>query len=82
MQLDISGTVGRAVADYTGGRVLWLECAPDPHTPAFAFRALVKVGRATPRYAEFLVTNTPLQDVTAADLAEVEFTTWPPSAIS
>lgn len=80
MKCDVNGTIGRAVADYTGNRVLELDVVPDPVVPGvFAIRALTKpsVGGYA-HVIEFLISGVPVQNVTADDLSEVEFTSWPP----
>jgi hypothetical protein len=82
MKCDVNGSIGRAVADYTGNRVLELDVIPDPGVPGvFAVRALTKpsVGGYA-HVIEFLISGVPLQNVVAGDLSEVEFTAWPPTA--
>ncbi len=96
MTLDAHDTLGRAIAAYAGRRVLKLEAFPDPHgirghsseVPAFAVRATLQSVLGTRELGElkmltydvdFLV-RVPLQQVTAADLEECEFTCWPPES--
>lgn len=82
MKCDVNGTIGVAVAEYTGNRVLELDVVPDPTVPGvYAIRALTKpsVGGYA-HVSEFLLSGVPLQNVCAGDLSEVEFIEWPPSA--
>lgn len=81
MEMSTFGSVGKAVVEYTGSHIVALEGVPDPQVPGcFAFRALVKPQRGNAHYAEFLVRGVALKSVTAADLEEVVFTSWPPVA--
>lgn len=78
--------IGAAIADYTGRQVRDLDVVPDPDMPGvFAVRAVTRMHggktRATDRAIFFLIRNVPLQKVTADDLEEVEFTTWPPEVV-
>lgn len=70
-----NGTLRRAIEAYLGTRVMSVQAVPDPNLPAVALRAFVSRGRTV----DFLVTNTPLQQVTKDDLEEVQFTAWPPT---
>jgi len=76
-QCAFDGTIGRAVADYTGKEVVELEAVADPNAYAFAVRAVVRGYEPNPIF--FLI-RVPLQKVKVADLEEVEFTQWPPVA--
>lgn len=84
MQMDVNGTIGKAVADYTGGTVLELDVVPDPNVPgAYAIQATVRADYFDPPQvgvAQFLLSGVPVQKVTEDDLEEVEFTAWPPTA--
>ena len=81
MMMSTTGTVALAVAEYTGGDVLQLECVPDPSVVGvYALRADVKVGRSNPVAMTFLVRGVALNRVHSDDLEEVEFTEWPPVA--
>lgn len=76
--------LGRAVAAYTGGAVVSLEVAPDQTAGGvFAVQARVKLAPAisdeTATTLQFLVRR-PLHLTTEADLEEVEFASWPPTA--
>jgi len=82
-QCAFDGTIGRAVADYTGKEVIELEAVADPNAYAFAVRAVV-AGPVDREHSEsrelFFLIRVPLQKVKADDLEEVEFTQWPPVA--
>jgi hypothetical protein len=81
MTIDVNGTIGRAVASYTGARVLEVEVVAAPlAADRLAIRALTKFDRENATITEFLVTGVRAEDVTADDLEEVEFISWPPSA--
>lgn len=79
------GTIGRAVADYTGRKLLELEAVADPNAPAFAVRALLGGRPGDSRLIVggpvevFFLIRVPLQHVTASELEECEFTQWPPA---
>lgn len=79
-QCAFSGTIGIAVAIYTGRTLVSLEAVPDPNVPAFAVRAITRTPGKTSRTdrTDFFLITVPLQRVTAEDLEEVEFTCWPP----
>ena len=76
---NVDGTIGQAVATYSGGIVLELDVVAGPSVGEFAIQALIKYPRTAPCYAQFLVSGVLLQDIGADDLAEVEFTAWPPT---
>lgn len=77
------GTIMRAVKEYCSDTIDWVEVIPDPHVPGvFAVRAQQNYhGGGLTTFVDFLV-RVPLQTMTADDLEEVEFTTWPPEAKS
>jgi len=79
MIISLNGTVGRAVQQYTGTHINWVDVYPDPNVPGvFAVRAQQDWHHTgTETTIDFLI-RVPLQKVTAADLEECEFTTWPP----
>lgn len=90
MEMRIDGTVGRAIIDYVDNHVelLALDYHPDPKVPGtYAFRATVRqdylvndrVQRQTATI-DFLVSGVALGAITADDLEEVEFVTWPPTS--
>lgn len=69
------GTVSRAIEAYTERTVKTLECCPDPQVPGtYAFQATMEDGDTL----TFLTIGVPLQKVTADDLEEAEFESWPP----
>lgn len=75
IELYVTGTVGRAIADYSGVAPSSLSCYPDPKVPGtYAFRASFPDGTGL----DFLVIGVPLADVTGEDLEETDFETWPP----
>lgn len=78
----LSGTIARAVADYTGCLVRECEAVPDPNVAGtFAVRAVVRayIVGARDRTIFFLIAGVPLARLTVNDLEEVEFTEWPPT---
>jgi len=77
MKVRVDGTLGHAVAEYTGTRVIELDVIPDPHVEgAYAMQAILDDARV--HCLQFMVRDIELRKVTAEDLEEVEFTTWPP----
>jgi hypothetical protein len=80
MTLDRDGTIGVAVAEYTGCRVLELDVVLDSVPGVFAVQSLVKSQSGNAFVVQFLLRGVPLQNVCAGDLEEVEFTSWPPTA--
>lgn len=78
ISVDVSGTIGKAVEEYTGAKVLDLEVVPDlPGT--FAVQALVKDG-PIPYTIQFILAPKSLLDINPwTELEEVEFTMWPPT---
>ncbi len=83
MRVAANGTIFRAVQAYCGNRIDWVECVPDPFVPrVFAVRAQQdwqQTGMKT--FVDFYFSVAP-RKVTAADLCECEFTSWPPEAKS
>lgn len=80
MNASPEGTIGLAIAAYTGRDVITLDVVPDPRTPGvFAARALVRRRKLRKFHVEFLI-RVPLHRVTAKDLEECEFTQWPPTS--
>lgn len=82
MKVDISGSIGRAVAGYTGAEVLELEVVPDLFVPGcYAVQALCKQAGENASISQFLIEGVPLQNVAAGDLIDVVFTCWPPRPV-
>ena len=74
--LNVSGTVGKAIAEYTGTTPRQIEICPDPIVEGtYAVRAWF-----TNHEVDFLIVQVPLHKVTADDLEETEFETWPPKS--
>ena len=74
-----SGTIGKAVEDYTGWPLVDLDVVPDPVVPGvYAVHAVY--GRTKRFTGHFLIKGVPLNRVTAQDLEEVQFTHWPPTS--
>jgi hypothetical protein len=81
MTASPEGSVGLAIADYTGRDVLDLDIVPDPNIPGvFAARALVR-RRKLQKFNIYFLIRVPLKNVTADDLEECEFTCWPPEVM-
>lgn len=79
-ETEVCSALGCAVANYVGGRVLYLETVADPSVEdTHAVRATVKNDAGNPHDLFFLVVRTPLARVTVEELEEVEFTDWPPT---
>lgn len=77
MIIKTDGTIGEAVALYTGRVVLELEIVQDPVVPhTVAIRAVLELDHIS----FFLVRGVPLQKIRAADLEDVVFTEWPPTS--
>lgn len=80
MNVRLTGTLARAIRNYTGCQLVDLEVIPDPHLPGvFAVRA--RTQRAMLMQEDFFLVRVPLHKATENDLEEVSFTTWPPSSI-
>lgn len=77
MIIKTDGTIGEAVALYTGRVVLELEIVQDP---VVAHTVAIKAVLELDHIAYFLVRGVPLQKIRAADLEDVVFTEWPPTA--
>lgn len=79
-RLQPTGTIAQAVDDKVNGEVLELELVDDNNPGTYGVRAWVR-RRATDSvtYVEFLIVGKLLHEVQAKDLAEVEFTCWPPT---
>lgn len=82
MIINPNGTIGQAVALYTNCDVLSLDIVQDPVVAdVVAIKAEVRPQTGFPGVPLFfLVRGVPLQKIRAADLEEVEFTAWPPTA--
>lgn len=79
MMMSLDGTIGNAVAEYVGGRVIELDVVPDPIVPGcYAIQALVKPEGQNATIVQFLIEGVPLRNVCAGDLQECEFRSWPP----
>ena len=83
MKVKLDGSIGKAVADYCGDQIDSVDVYPDPNVPGvFAVRATVNYhGGGLTTFVDFLV-RVPVQKVTANDLEECEFTTWPPTELN
>jgi len=81
MLIKTNGTLGHAIAEYTGLRVLELDVVADPVVEGtYAMQAqLFDPEAKTGMSAQFLVCDVPLRQVTENDLEECEFTHWPPT---
>lgn len=77
MKINTNGTIGEAVALYTNKVVLELDVVQDP---VVADATAIKATLPLDEVLYFLVRGVPLHLIRAADLEEVEFTEWPPSA--
>jgi hypothetical protein len=77
-QVATDGRVAVAVAEYVGTWVNSVEVIPDPNV-AGTFAVQAKMNGVIP--VQFLIVDVPLQKVTVLDLYEVEFDSWPPTAV-
>jgi hypothetical protein len=82
MLIKTNGSLGRAIAEYTGLRVLELDLIPDPVVAGtYAMQAILFDDPASTGFTQqFLVCDIPLRQVTEHDLEECEFTHWPPTS--
>jgi hypothetical protein len=82
MNIKTNGTLGHAIAEYTGLRVLELDVVADPVIEGtYAMQATVfDPETSSGRMLQFLVCDVPLRQVTENDLEECEFTHWPPTS--
>lgn len=82
MFIKTHGTLGLAIAEYTGLRVLELDVIADPVVEGtYAMQAqLFDDDAKTGMSVQFLVCDVPLRQVTMHDLEECTFTSWPPSS--
>jgi len=79
MRVARTGTIFLAVAEYTGSRLDWVECVPDPNVPGvFAVRAQQDWHRTGVKTFVDFTFSVPPAKVVAEDLSECEFTCWPP----
>lgn len=82
MLIKTNGSLGHAIAEYTGLRVLELDVIPDPVVEGtYAMQAILFDDAAQTGFTQqYLVCDIPLRQVTEHDLEECEFTSWPPTS--
>jgi hypothetical protein len=81
MVVDMNGTIGKAVATYTGGLVERLEVIADSVPGTYACMAIVRRHRERPLVLQFILRGVALHRVTENDIEECDFTSWPPRSL-
>jgi len=81
MRIKTDGTIGIAIAIYTGHHVVELDVVQDPVVKdCTAIRTVTEPCAGFRNTLFFLVRNKPLHLINSNDLEEVEFTEWPPTS--